>query len=75
MDGKWEDLEFLLDMMETDPHPGIRYRLVRLIVENPPFKKAHKHCLDKVDLVDRIWNLIKYDNIIFYFYIIFLSHK
>ncbi|KYQ58343.1 Transcription initiation factor TFIID subunit 2 [Trachymyrmex zeteki] len=58
VDGKWEDLEFLLDMAEMDPHPGIRHRLVRLMVENPPFERAHKHRLDKPDLVDRIWNLI-----------------
>lgn len=45
-----------------DPHPGIRHKLVRLMVENPPFERAHKHRLDKPDLVDRIWNLIKYDN-------------
>ncbi|EZA62441.1 Transcription initiation factor TFIID subunit [Ooceraea biroi] len=58
VDGKWEDLEFLLDMAEMDPHPGVRHRLVRLMVENPPFEKAHKHRLDKPELVDRIWNLI-----------------
>ncbi|KAH0952770.1 hypothetical protein HN011_011355 [Eciton burchellii] len=58
VDGKWEDLEFLLDMAEMDPHPGVRYKLVRLMVENPPFERAHKHRLDKPDLVDRIWNLI-----------------
>lgn len=58
VDGKWEDLEFLLDMAETDPHPGVRHRLVRLMVENPPFERGHKHHLDKPELVDRIWNLI-----------------
>ncbi|KAF7388812.1 hypothetical protein HZH66_009949 [Vespula vulgaris] len=58
VDGKWEDLEFLLDMAETDPHPGVRHRLVRLMVENPPFEKVQKHHLDKPELVDRIWNLI-----------------
>ncbi|KAG6795699.1 Transcription initiation factor TFIID subunit [Apis mellifera caucasica] len=58
VDGKWEDLEFLLDMIEMDPHPGVRHRLVRLMVENPPFERAHKHRLDRPELVDRIWNLI-----------------
>ncbi|XP_012273094.1 transcription initiation factor TFIID subunit 2 isoform X3 [Orussus abietinus] len=58
VDGKWEDMEFLLDMAEMDPHPGVRHRLVRLMVENPPFERAHKHRLDKQELVDRIWNLI-----------------
>ncbi|XP_043273259.1 transcription initiation factor TFIID subunit 2 [Venturia canescens] len=58
VDGKWDDLEFLLDMAEMDPHPSVRHRLVRLMVENPPFERAHKHRLDKPELVDRIWNLI-----------------
>jgi transcription initiation factor TFIID subunit 2 len=60
VDGKWDDLEFLLDMAENDPHPGVRHRLVRLMVENPPFERAHKHRLDKPEFVNRIWNLIKY---------------
>lgn len=59
VDGKWEDLEFLLDMTENDPNPGIRHRLIRLLVENPPFDKCQKHSLDQPALVDRIWNLIK----------------
>lgn len=41
-----------------DPHPGIRHRLVRLIVDNQPFKRAHNHRLDTPELVERIWNLI-----------------
>ena len=59
VDGKWDDLEFLLDMAENDPDPGLRHQLVRLIVDNPPFEKAHKHRLDQPNLVHRIWNLIK----------------
>ncbi|KAL7294026.1 hypothetical protein TKK_0012596 [Trichogramma kaykai] len=58
VDGKWEDLEFLLDMAENDPHPGLRHKLVRLLVENPPFEKYHKHRLDKPELVHKLWNLI-----------------
>ncbi|XP_058805308.1 transcription initiation factor TFIID subunit 2 [Phymastichus coffea] len=58
VDGKWDDLEFLLDMAENDPHPCIRHKLVRLMVETPPFERAHKHSLDRPELVNRIWNLI-----------------
>lgn len=47
-------------MAENDPHPGIRHKMVRLLIENPPFERAHKHRLDKPDLVHRIWSLIKY---------------
>ncbi|KAI4499551.1 hypothetical protein M0802_005447 [Mischocyttarus mexicanus] len=74
VDGKWEDLEFLLDMAEMDPHPGVRHRLVRLMVENPPFEKVQKHHLDKPELVDRIWNLIKLTCIILLLLSGMLSH-
>lgn len=58
VDGKWEDLVFLLNLAKHDKHPGVRHRLVRLMVENPPFERAHKHPLDKPELVDTIWELI-----------------
>ena len=58
VDGKWDDLAFLLNIAKNDKHPGVRHRLVRLLVENPPFERAHKHPLDKQDLVDWIWVLI-----------------
>jgi len=61
VDGTLEDLKFLLDMAEMDPHPGVRHRLIRLMVKNPPFEKAHKHRLDQPNLVHRIWNSMKYD--------------
>lgn len=54
-----------------DPHPGVRHRLVRLMVENPPFERAHKHRLDRPELVDRIWNLIKYVQFELLFILIF----
>ena len=73
MDGKWEDLVFLLDIAENDPHPGVRHRLVRLMVENPPFERAHRHRLDKPDLVHRIWNLIKCVLKCFYFLFLWLT--
>lgn len=58
-------------MIEMDPHPGVRHRLVRLMVENPPFERAHKHRLDRPELVDRIWNLIKYVQFKLLFILIF----
>lgn len=58
-------------MIEMDPHPGVRHRLVRLMVENPPFERAHKHRLDRPELVDRIWNLIKYVQFELLFILIF----
>jgi hypothetical protein len=59
VDGRWPDLEFLLDLAENDPEPAVRYQLVRMLVENPPFERAHKHRLDKEELAERLWNLIK----------------
>ena len=58
VDGKWDDLVFLLNIAKHDKHPGVRHRLVRLLVENPPFDRAHKHPLDRPELVDTIWELI-----------------
>lgn len=57
-DGKWEDLQFLLNIAKNDKHPGVRHRLVRLLVDHPPFERAHKHTLDKPDLVETVWALI-----------------
>ena len=59
VDGRWPDLEFLLDLAENDPEPAVRYQLIRMLVENPPFERAHKHRLDKEELAERLWNLIK----------------
>lgn len=59
VDGKWSDLQHLLDLIENDPDPGIRHRLVRLLTLNPPFERAHQQRLDIPDLVDRIWTNVK----------------
>lgn len=59
VDGRWPDLEFLLDLAENDPEPSVRHQLVRMLVENPPFERSHKHRLDKEELAERLWNLIK----------------
>lgn len=60
LDGKWSDLEFLLDIAEEDPDPGVRAALVQMLCYNPPFHHAHssnRHRLDKEELVHRLWNL------------------
>nr|CAD7573934.1 unnamed protein product [Timema californicum] len=58
VDGRWPDLEFLMDMVENDPEPMVKHRLLRLMVENPPFERAHRHKLDQEALVERLWNLM-----------------
>jgi hypothetical protein len=60
VDGRWPDLEFLLDLAENDPEPSVRHQLIRMLVENPPFERSHKHRLDKEELVERLWNLSKW---------------
>ncbi|KAJ8933265.1 hypothetical protein NQ318_004810 [Aromia moschata] len=57
-DGKWEDLQHVLDILENDPDPGLRHKLAALLIKNPPFKKAHRGRLDIPELVDRIWTSI-----------------
>ena len=59
VEGQWPDLEFLLDLAENDPERAVRYQLIRMLVENPPFVRAHKQSLDKEELAERLWNLIK----------------
>lgn len=59
IDGRWEDLEHLIDMLETDPDPMARHKLGRLLIENLPFDKGNKHRLDREELALRIWNNMK----------------
>jgi transcription initiation factor TFIID subunit 2 len=57
-DGRWNDLQDILDILENDPDPGLRHKLAELIISNPPFKRAHRERLDIPDLVERIWTNI-----------------
>lgn len=60
VDGDWDDFEHLLDIMETDPDNKARHALARLLIDNPPFSKKHPNAkLDRVSLVERIWNNMK----------------
>nr|XP_018909078.1 PREDICTED: transcription initiation factor TFIID subunit 2 isoform X1 [Bemisia tabaci] len=57
LDGRWSDLEYLLDMIDEDPDPGVRFELVQMLCDNPPFQRmAGKHRLDIPDLANRLWN-------------------
>lgn len=60
VDGRWEDLQHLLDLLETDPDLTIRHELARLLTNNPPFERGLRHKLDREELVERIWNNMKY---------------
>lgn len=56
VDGKWDDMEYILQLLENDPDPEVRHQLSRLIVENPPFERGKVHRLNREDLRDRIWS-------------------
>lgn len=58
-DGRWEDLQHLLDLLESDPDPAIRHELAQLLIDNPPFERGQRHKLDREELVERIWNNMK----------------
>ncbi|XP_025837308.1 transcription initiation factor TFIID subunit 2 isoform X2 [Agrilus planipennis] len=55
-DGRLQDLQHLIDFVENDPDPGLKHKLVRMLIMNPPFERAHRHRLDVPQIVDRIWN-------------------
>lgn len=53
VDGKPEDLSSLLTAVESDPDPGVRHGLARLLVNMPPFERAQRHRLDTEAVVHR----------------------
>lgn len=59
VDGRWEDLEHLLDLWDSEVDPRARHALARLLIENPPFDRSVRHKLDREELVERIWNNMK----------------
>jgi len=58
LEGKYDDLCFLLDLIERDPVPSIRHKAVRLLIKTPPFEKGRHHRNDNYKLVERLWGLI-----------------
>ena len=63
VDGRWEDLDNLISFLETEQDPYARHCLARLLIENPPFSRTETNKvvseLDKEELMDRIWKLMK----------------
>ncbi|KAH8257452.1 hypothetical protein KR038_010200, partial [Drosophila bunnanda] len=55
VDGRSEDLEHLITLLETDPDPAARHALAQLLIDNPPFTRESRSRLDKANLVDRLW--------------------
>lgn len=64
VDGRSEDLEHLITLLETDPDPAARHALAQLLIDNPPFTRDSRSRLDRPNLVDRLWlsiNTLAYD--------------
>ncbi|XP_073840548.1 TATA-box binding protein associated factor 2 isoform X2 [Musca autumnalis] len=55
VDGRWEDLDHLITLLETDPDPAARHALAGLLIDNPPFTRESKSRLDRPELVERLW--------------------
>ncbi|GFU31093.1 transcription initiation factor TFIID subunit 2 [Nephila pilipes] len=67
-DGREEDLNFLLDIVENDPVPAIQYQVLRMLTEKPPFTGSDSNPLNTEELVDKLWKLMNsgsaYDSLI-----------
>lgn len=55
VDGKWDDMEHLLKILENDPDPEARHQLARLMIESPAFERNRAHRLNRHELRERIW--------------------
>lgn len=55
VDGKWDDMEHLLQILENDPDPEARHQLARLMIENPAFERNRAHRLNRHELREHIW--------------------
>jgi len=58
LEGRFDDVNYLLDIVQKDPDPGVRHALARLMISNPPFDKGRNHRNDRPELVDRMWKMI-----------------
>ena len=59
IEGNFKDVAYLIDIIEKDPVPYIRHRVARMMVDVPPFDRSRRHKNDRVELVDRLWSLMK----------------
>ena len=58
LEGRFEDLSFVIDLIENDPVPRIRHMAVRCLIQCPPFERGRHHRNDRPELVERLYNLI-----------------
>ena len=58
-DARLDDWEFIIDIIEKDPEPRVRHKLLLLLAKNPPFEKGRGSRLDTIEIADRFWRLMK----------------
>uniref|UniRef100_A0ACB8FEN1 Transcription initiation factor TFIID subunit 2 n=1 Tax=Sphaerodactylus townsendi TaxID=933632 RepID=A0ACB8FEN1_9SAUR len=58
VDRSYEELQWLLNMVQTDPVPYIRHKILNLLTRNPPFTKNMESPLCNEALVDQLWKLM-----------------
>merc|ERR1712079_562613 len=58
LEGKFDDLSFVIDIIENDPVPKIRHMATRCLVNCPPFERGRHHRNDRPELVEKLYNLI-----------------
>ncbi|XP_041483978.1 transcription initiation factor TFIID subunit 2-like [Lytechinus variegatus] len=46
---------WLLDIVEQDPVPVIKHKLLRMLIANPPFKYKEQSNLSTEELIERLW--------------------
>lgn len=57
-DGREEDLNFLLDIVENDPIPAVQFQVLRMLTEKPPFQGSDANPLNTEQLVERLWKFL-----------------
>ena len=58
LEGRADDINWLLDLVEKDPVTNIRHQTVRLLIKTPPFERGRHHRNDTHRLVERLWGMI-----------------
>nr|CAG4640612.1 EOG090X00M6 [Eulimnadia texana] len=57
-DGRKEDFDFLLDIIENDPEISVRHELLLMLARKPPFERGRGSPLDIVPVMEKLWKLM-----------------
>ncbi|XP_015685372.1 transcription initiation factor TFIID subunit 2-like, partial [Protobothrops mucrosquamatus] len=58
VDRSYEELQWLLTMVQNDPVPYVRHKILNMLTKNPPFTKNMESPLCNEALVDQLWKLM-----------------